>query len=54
MYGRSEAGTRDTAAAHQKLATLRVTPASARFLVRFAQPRSVAYTYTTRTAGSAM
>ncbi len=54
MYGRSEAGTKDTAAAHQKLATARATAASARFLMRLAQPRSVAYRYTTKTAGRAM
>ncbi len=54
MYGRSDAGTADTAAAHQKLETAKATAASTRFLIRFAQPRFVAYTYTRKIAGSAM
>lgn len=43
MYGRSSAGTRETAAAHQKLETARATPASDRFTIRFTRPVFAAY-----------
>lgn len=43
MYGRSEAGTSDTAAAHQKLETASTTAARTRWTTRFTKAGLAAY-----------
>lgn len=54
MYGRSEAGTRETTVAHQKLETANATVARASWTSFFFQPSLDASRYTAKTAGRAM